>query len=89
MKPKTPIVGMSHMKYSSRNLYEPRITLPLKFKVKVLVEYRPVGRPIEYAPMVFTTDPEAAADEIVRTKGGIVSGRPKCTTSERPQNRPP
>jgi hypothetical protein len=60
---------MFHMKYSSNNLHEPGITLPLKFKVKVLVEYRPAGRPIEFAPMVFTTDPEAAADEIVRTKG--------------------
>lgn len=57
------------MKYSSRNLHEPGISLPLHLEVKILVEYRPAGRLIGSTPMIFTKDPEAAADEVVRTKG--------------------
>ena len=57
------------MKYSSTNLHEPGVTLPLKFEIKVFVEYRPGGVRADHAPMVYTRDPEAAADEIVRTKG--------------------
>lgn len=57
------------MKYSSHNLHEPGITLPLTFEIKVFVEFRPAGRPVEYAPMVLTKDPETAADTIVHTKG--------------------
>jgi hypothetical protein len=57
------------MKYSSRNLHEPGISLPLPFEVKVSVEYRPPGKAVECAPMIRTKDPEAAADEIIRARG--------------------
>jgi hypothetical protein len=56
------------MKYSSINLHEPGIALPLEFPVKVLVEYRSEGVLIDYAPLLYTNDPEAAADEIVRAR---------------------
>lgn len=57
------------MKYSSRNLIEPGVILPLPFPVKIIVEYCPGGVCVDSAPMIYAKDPEAAADEIVRTKG--------------------
>lgn len=57
------------MKYSSRSLNEPGLTFPLSFPIKIMVEYRPGGVYVDHAPMVMTTDPESATDEIVRTKG--------------------
>lgn len=57
------------MKYSSHNLHEPGIVLPLRFRVKVIVEYRPGGVLTDYAPMVYTNDPEGSADQIVKEKG--------------------
>lgn len=57
------------MKFSSINLHEPGLALPLRFPVKVIVEYRPAGVRADAAPMIYTKDPEAAADEVVRTRG--------------------
>lgn len=66
------------MKYSSINLCEPGLTLPLPFPVKVIVEYRPGGVRVDSAPQIHTSDPEAAADEVVRARGW----------NERPDYRP-
>lgn len=60
---------MLTVKYSSYNLHQPGINLPLPFKIKVIVEYRPGGVLSDAAPMVYTLDPEATADEIVRSRG--------------------
>lgn len=57
------------MKYSSINLHEPGLALPLRFPVKVIVEYRPGGVLVDAAPQLSTSDPEAAADEVVRARG--------------------
>lgn len=59
----------THMKYSSNNLHEPGIVLPLMFPVKIVVEYRPKGILIDSAPVVFSSDPEAIADETVIARG--------------------
>jgi hypothetical protein len=57
------------MKFSSRNLHESGITIPLPFATKIIVEYRPGGLLADYAPIIYSTDPEAAADAIVRERG--------------------
>jgi hypothetical protein len=57
------------MKFSSRNLHERGITLPLPCPTKIVVEYRPGGVLADYAPIIYTSDPEAYADAIVREKG--------------------
>src|SRR5262249_17306582 len=57
------------MKFSSRNLHETGINLPLRFPTKVVVEYRPGGVLADYAPIIYTLDPEAYADACVREKG--------------------
>jgi hypothetical protein len=56
------------MKYSSMNLNEEGITLPLRFPIKLIVEYRPNGVLLDYASMFYSADPEGATDKIVRTK---------------------
>lgn len=55
------------MKYSTNNLSD--LELPLQFTIMVIVEYRPKGVVTDYAPIVMTADPEAAADGIVRDRG--------------------
>lgn len=60
-------VEVVDMKYSSNNLQG--VPLPLPCKIKIGVEYRPGGVLKDYSPMVYTLDPEAAADEIVRSRG--------------------
>lgn len=57
------------MKYSSTNLNEPGIPIPLPWPTKLIVEYKPNGVLSDYAPMTYTTDPEAEADKIVKEKG--------------------
>ena len=57
------------MKYSSMTLQDLPSEYPLKFSVKVIVEYRPDGVLADSAPIAYHNDPEAYADEIVRTKG--------------------
>lgn len=57
------------MKYRSINLHEPGLIFPLRFPVKVIVEYRPGGVLVDSASQLSTSDPEAAADEIVRSRG--------------------
>ncbi len=57
------------MKYSSRNLSEPGMILPLGFKIKVIVEFRPGGVLTDHVPVFYTKDSEAAVDEVVRERG--------------------
>ena len=57
------------MKYSSRNLDDPAIRMPLPFPVKLIVEYRPDGVLADSAPTFYSADPEGAVDAIVREKG--------------------
>lgn len=56
------------MKYSG-NFQAQDIPLPLRFPVKLIIEYRPGGVLVDYAPMMYHADPEAAADEVVRERG--------------------
>lgn len=55
------------MKYSTRNLAD--CPLPLPVRTKILVEFRPDGKLLDYAPMFYSKNPEADVDEIVRAKG--------------------
>lgn len=57
------------MKYSTTNLNEPGITLPLSFPMKLIIEYRPGGVLADFAPIMYSSDPERAADEIVKERG--------------------
>jgi hypothetical protein len=57
------------MKYSTHNLNDPKMSLPLAFPIKVIVEYRPNGVPVDSAPVVYSVDPEAIADEVVEARG--------------------
>lgn len=67
------------MKYSG-NLNDPDIALPLRFPVKLIIEYRPEGVLVDYAPIMYHADPEAAADEVVRARGW--DGRPGYRPSD-------
>ncbi len=57
------------MKYSSLNLHETGMPLPLPCATKLIVEYRSVGVAIDWAPPLYSVDPEGAADKIVLEKG--------------------
>jgi hypothetical protein len=57
------------MKFSSINLNEPGIELPLRFVIKVTVEYRPDGNCEDFAPVLYSDDPEQAAEAVVRERG--------------------
>jgi hypothetical protein len=57
------------MKYSSHNLNESGIELPLQFPLKVVVEYRPGGVLTDHVPAFCAVDPEVAVDNIVRERG--------------------
>ncbi len=57
------------MKYSSRNLNEPEISLPLRFEMRVIVQFRPGGILVDHVPVFCTKDPEGAVDQIVRERG--------------------
>lgn len=57
------------MKYSSINLNEPDIRLPLRFPVKVHVAYRRNGAVVDDAPVFYSSNPEADADKIVTERG--------------------
>jgi hypothetical protein len=57
------------MKYSTRNLTEQEISFPLRFSLKLIVEYRPGGVLVDSAPVLYSSDPERAVDEIVQAKG--------------------
>lgn len=56
------------MKYSTRNLNEDGLTLPLPFPVKVIVEYKPGGVSRDLV-VVYSANPERAADETVLSRG--------------------
>lgn len=57
------------MKYSTRNLNEPGIRLPFPFPIKLIIEYRPDGVLVDYAPSFYSADPEGAADKVVQARG--------------------
>jgi hypothetical protein len=57
------------VKYSTRNLNEPGIALPLPFSVKLVVEFRPGRNLVDDAPTFYSSDPESDVDYIVRVKG--------------------
>jgi hypothetical protein len=57
------------MKYSTHNLDEPDLPNPLPSPIKLIVEYWPDGKLLEYAPMVKTTTPESTADSVVKERG--------------------
>ncbi len=57
------------MKYSSRNLNDPGVRLPLPAPVKIIVDYLPGGVVADHAPVFYSADPEPHVDAIVRAKG--------------------
>jgi hypothetical protein len=57
------------MRYSSKNLNEPGIILPLRFEIKVIVEFRPGGILVDHVPVFYTKDPEAAVNDLVHERG--------------------
>lgn len=59
----------SQMKYSTHNLNEPEIEFPLRIAMKLIIEYRPNGSLHDYAPMVYSVDPEVTVDAVVENRG--------------------
>ncbi len=57
------------MKYSTRNLNEPVIELPLKIGLKVIVELRKGEVVLDHVPAFYTDDPEGAVDKVVQERG--------------------
>lgn len=57
------------MKYSTRTLGDMAAEFPLKFTIKVIIEYLPDGVLTDSPPMIYTNDPETAADQAVRERG--------------------
>jgi hypothetical protein len=45
------------------------VHLPLRFPVKLVIEYRPNGVVVDHSPIIVSDDPEAALDEVVRAIG--------------------
>jgi hypothetical protein len=57
------------MKFSTLNLNEPGVELAMRFPIKLTVEYRPNGICEDYVPVLYSNDPEQAAEAVVRARG--------------------
>lgn len=57
------------MRFSTINLNGPRVELPLRFPIKLNIEYRPYGTCQDVAPILDSNDPEKAAGAVVRERG--------------------